>query len=91
MFLGFGGRRGGVARRIAIRIGGRVGRRRISLHFSTVIAGFRFGSCAGVRGRLLGFLREHCSRRQKRNKNKFFHIRSSIFRARVNRGPGSST
>lgn len=73
MFLGLGRRRRGVARRIAIRIGSGIRSRRIRLHFFTVVAGFRLGSGAGVRGRLLGFLGEHGSSRQKCNKNELFH------------------
>jgi hypothetical protein len=73
MFLGFGRRSCGIARRIAIRIGGGIGRRRIGLNLSTVVAGFRLGSGAGVCGRLLGFLGEHGRSCQECNKNELFH------------------
>lgn len=75
MFLGLGCRGGGgVARGIAIRIGSGVRCRRIGLDLSTVVAGFRLGSCAGVSGRFLGFLGEQGGGSQKCNKNERFHM-----------------
>ena len=73
MFLGLGRRSGRVARRIAVRIGGGIGRRRVGLHLSTVVAGFRLRSGAGVCGRPLGFLGEHHRGGQECNKNELFH------------------
>jgi hypothetical protein len=90
MFLGLGRRGRSVAGRVAMRISGRVGGRRIGLNLSTVVAGFSLSSCAGVGGGLLGFLGEHGGSCQQCNENKFFH-RVLIFLARTCENPGSST